>query len=43
MPIDTDIRVQDETGIAAQWLGNLLAPAAFLIELQVAYMLVPLA
>jgi hypothetical protein len=41
MPIDNDIRVEDGTGIAAQWLGNLLAPVAFLIELEVAYMLVP--
>ena len=41
MPIDTDIRVEDETGIASQWLANLLAPIAFLIELEVAYMLVP--
>lgn len=41
MAIDTDIRVQDGTGIAAQWMGNLLAPVAFLVELEVAYMLVP--
>lgn len=41
MSIDTDITVEDETGIAGQWLANLLAPIAFLFELEVAYMLVP--
>jgi hypothetical protein len=41
MAIDTDIRARDGTGIAAQWAANLLPPMAFLLELEVAYMLVP--
>lgn len=41
MPIDTDIRAPDGTGIPAQWAGNLLPPIAFLLELEIAYLLVP--
>src|SRR5215210_537711 len=41
MAIDTEIRVRDGTGIAAQWAGNLLAPIAFLLQLEIAYFAVP--
>jgi hypothetical protein len=41
MPIDTEIRVPDGTGIGAQWAGNLLAPIAFLLQLEIAYFIVP--
>jgi hypothetical protein len=41
MSIDTDTTIRDGTGIGAQWAGNLLAPIAFLLELEIAYMLVP--
>ena len=41
MPIDTQTQRTDGTGIAAQWAGALLGPLAFLIQLEVAYLLVP--
>ncbi len=41
MPIDTEIRAADGTGILGQWVGNLLAPLAFLLQLEVAYFVVP--
>lgn len=41
MAIDTAIRIPDGTGIPAQWAGNLLAPVAFLLQLEVAYFAVP--
>ncbi|HET9465442.1 MAG TPA: hypothetical protein VFO71_07930 [Gemmatimonadales bacterium] len=41
MPIDTATRLPDGTGIPAQWAGNLLPPIAFLLELEIAYLLVP--
>ena len=41
MQIDTEIRVRDGTGIGGQWAGNLLAPIAFLLQLEIAYFIVP--
>ena len=41
MPIDTAIRIPDGTDAGAQWAGNLLAPIAFLLQLEVAYFAVP--
>jgi hypothetical protein len=41
MPIDTEIRVPDGAEIRAQWAGNLLAPIAFLLQLEIAYFAVP--
>src|SRR5215204_5593481 len=41
MSIDSRIRIPDGTDITAQWAGNLLPPIAFLLQLEIAYMLVP--
>jgi hypothetical protein len=41
MTIDTETRARDGTGMISQWAGNLLAPIAFLMQLEVAYALVP--
>ncbi|HJR16147.1 MAG TPA: hypothetical protein VJ808_04770, partial [Gemmatimonadales bacterium] len=41
MGIDTQIRMPDGTGITAQWAANLLAPVAFLLQLEIAYFVVP--
>ena len=41
MAIDPAIRIPDGTGIVAQWAGNLLAPIAFLLQLEAAYFTVP--
>lgn len=41
MSVDADIGVRDGTGIGGQWAGNLLPPIAFLLQLEIAYMLVP--
>ena len=40
MTIDPSARVGDGTGIAAQWVANLMAPLAALATLQVCYMFV---
>lgn len=40
MTIDPNERVADGTGIAAQWVANLMAPVAVLATLQVCYMFV---
>jgi uncharacterized membrane protein YidH (DUF202 family) len=41
MPVDTEVRIPDGTDLPAQWAGNLLAPIAFLVQLEIAYMVVP--
>lgn len=41
MSIDTHTRIDDGTDITAQWAANLLPPIAFLLQLEVGYMLVP--
>jgi uncharacterized membrane protein YidH (DUF202 family) len=41
MAIDTEIRIPDGTDVVAQWAANLLAPAAFLLQLEIAYLVVP--
>jgi hypothetical protein len=41
MPIDTTVRVPDGTQHTAQWAAVLLAPIAFLLQLEIAYFVVP--
>jgi hypothetical protein len=41
MSIDTQVRMPDGTSITSQWAANLLAPIAFLLQLEIAYFAVP--